>query len=99
MIYSCHNLSPVMKRRSRYRPQAEDTSVETDILEFALLRQPSDGELLQIFFGAGYRIYYGIAGTKVVLLLTGGSKKGQSKDIKAAQRFWVAYQNEQEGGS
>ena len=54
---------------------------------------------LRFFFGPGYRIYYGLDRTKIVLLLTGGSKKRQSRDIKAAQRFWAAYQSEQERGS
>ena len=31
---------------------------------------------LRLFVGPGYRAYYGIAGKHVVLLLTGGSKKG-----------------------
>jgi putative component of toxin-antitoxin plasmid stabilization module len=33
-----------------------------------------------------------------VLLLVGGEKKGQNKDIKAAQRLWAMYQNEQREG-
>jgi putative addiction module killer protein len=53
---------------------------------------------LRFFFGPGYRIYYGIIATKVVLLLAGGSKKRQNRDIRTAQRFLAAYQNEQEGG-
>ena len=50
---------------------------------------------LRFFFGPGYRIYYGIVGKRIVLLLTGESKKRQSRDVKAAQRFWAAYQSEQ----
>ncbi|MDJ0600543.1 MAG: type II toxin-antitoxin system RelE/ParE family toxin [Crocosphaera sp.] len=52
---------------------------------------------LRLFFGSGYRIYYGIIGKKIILLLTGGSKKNQNKDIKTAKKFWKAYQNEQGG--
>jgi putative addiction module killer protein len=52
---------------------------------------------LRFFFGPGYRIYYGIAGNQIVLLLTGGSKKRQSRDVKAAQKFWAVYQSEQGG--
>ena len=37
--------------------------------------------------GAGYRIYFGIAGKRIVLLLLGGAKKNQSKDIRASQYF------------
>ncbi|ELR99859.1 type II toxin-antitoxin system RelE/ParE family toxin [Gloeocapsa sp. PCC 73106] len=49
---------------------------------------------LRFFFGSGYRIYYGIAGRRVVLLLTGGDKSSQNRDIRIAQRFWYDYQKE-----
>ncbi|EAZ90138.1 type II toxin-antitoxin system RelE/ParE family toxin [Crocosphaera chwakensis] len=52
---------------------------------------------LRLFFGSGYRIYYGIIGKKIILLLTGGGKKTQNKDIKKAKKFWNAYQKEQGG--
>ena len=53
---------------------------------------------LRLHFGGGYRIYYGLAGKKVILLLTGGMKKNQTKDIKTARRYWKAYQEEQKRG-
>lgn len=34
---------------------------------------------LRLFFGSGYRIYYGIIGKRIVLLLTGGAKKTKIK--------------------
>ena len=49
---------------------------------------------LRFTFGPGYRVYYGMTGERIVLLLIGGSKKGQSRDIKAAQKFWKAFQSE-----
>jgi putative addiction module killer protein len=51
---------------------------------------------LRFTFGPGFRVYYGIVGSRVVLLLIGGSKKGQNRDIKAAQKFWKAFQREQQ---
>lgn len=39
---------------------------------------------LRFFFGPGYRIYYTIKGNTVVILLTGGNKTTQTKDIKKA---------------
>jgi putative addiction module killer protein len=42
-------------------------------------------------FGPGYRIYYGIYEGKLILLLCGGDKSSQSKDITAAHAFWRAY--------
>jgi putative addiction module killer protein len=52
---------------------------------------------LRFSFGPGYRVYYGLAGRRMVLLLVGGSKKTQGQDIKAAQRFWSDYQQERSG--
>ena len=52
---------------------------------------------LRFFFGPGYRVYYGLAGNQVVLLLTGGAKKKQTKDIKTAQKLWQDYKREQSG--
>lgn len=47
---------------------------------------------LRVDYGPGYRIYYGKDGMNVVILLCGGSKKNQSKDIKLAQQYWAEYQ-------
>lgn len=49
---------------------------------------------LRLFFGPGYRVYYGLAGKQVVLLLAGGTKKKQDRDIRAAQQFWDEYRDE-----
>ncbi len=38
----------------------------------------------KIDFGPGYRIYFGRDGETLVILLGGGTKKRQNKDIKAA---------------
>ncbi len=40
---------------------------------------------LRFFFGGGLRIYYTIQNRKVVLLLIGGDKSSQSKDIEKAK--------------
>jgi len=42
---------------------------------------------LRFFFGAGIRIYYSIRGNQIVLLLNGGDKSSQSKDIKKANQI------------
>ncbi len=47
---------------------------------------------LRVDYGPGYRIYFGRDGNKTVILLFGGSKKTQSKDIKLAQQYWSEYQ-------
>lgn len=40
---------------------------------------------LRFVFGGGLRIYYTMRAEKIVLLLSGGDKSTQSKDIKKAQ--------------
>ena len=39
---------------------------------------------LKIDFGPGYRVYYSQRGTRLLLLLVGGDKSSQSKDIQLA---------------
>ncbi len=48
-------------------------------------------EELRIDFGPGYRVYYGREGKSVVLLLCGGSKRTQTRDIVRAQQYWKEY--------
>jgi len=45
----------------------------------------------RIDFGPGYRIYFGKGGPTFVILLGGGTKKRQSRDIKAAADAWTDY--------
>ena len=42
---------------------------------------------LRIDYGPGYRVYYIMQGQKIIILLAGGDKRTQSKDIKTAQRL------------
>ena len=46
---------------------------------------------LVIDYGAGYRVYYSIVGHKVVLLLCGGDKRTQQKDIDRAIEYLKSY--------
>ncbi len=39
---------------------------------------------LRYNFGSGYRIYYTLENNTIILLINGGDKKSQSKDIKKA---------------
>jgi putative addiction module killer protein len=50
-------------------------------------------EELRLHFGPGYRIYFGREGLCVVILLIGGSKKSQGKDIVQAKKLWKEYRN------
>lgn len=48
---------------------------------------------LRLFFGSGYRVYFGEKDNHIVVLLCGGDKGSQSKDIEQAKAFWKEYLN------
>jgi len=49
---------------------------------------------LRLFFGPGHRVYFGERGGKMILLLSGGDKSTQKKDIKIAIQYWKIYQED-----
>ncbi len=52
----------------------------------------SDGvQELRIDYGPGYRVYFGQVGSAIELLLCGGDKSTQAKDIEQAKRYWSEY--------
>jgi putative addiction module killer protein len=48
---------------------------------------------LRIDHGPGYRVYFGTVDDQVVLLLCGGDKRTQSRDIERAKQYWQEVQN------
>ncbi len=48
---------------------------------------------LRVDYGAGYRIYFAQEEDKIILLLCGGDKSTQKKDILKAKEYWNDYQN------
>ena len=46
---------------------------------------------LRMFFGSGYRVYFGENGDDIVILLCGGDKSSQDKDIQQAKIYWQEY--------
>lgn len=59
---------------------------------FGDFEQVGDGvNELRMFFGSGYRVYFGEHGTDIVVLLCGGDKGSQSKDIQQAKAYWKEY--------
>jgi len=59
---------------------------------FSTTKGIGDGILeCRIDFGPGYRIYFGRDGDALVILLTGGTKKRQQKDIETAKKLWKEY--------
>ncbi|MDY7014186.1 MAG: type II toxin-antitoxin system RelE/ParE family toxin [Cyanobacteriota bacterium] len=48
---------------------------------------------LRINYGPGYRIYFGQDEDVIILLLWGGKKSTQAKDIRKAQDYWKDYRS------
>ena len=50
---------------------------------------------LRIHVGAGYRVYCGRHGQRWVILLCGGGKSSQTKDIDTAKNLWAEWKRRQ----
>lgn len=50
---------------------------------------------LRLDFGPGYRVYFGREGDTLVILLGGGDKDSQSRDIQSAKELWLQYTEQQ----
>ena len=46
---------------------------------------------LRMFFWPGYRVYFGEDAENIVVLLCGGDKSSQKRDIKMAKAYWQEY--------
>jgi len=46
---------------------------------------------LRLFFGSGYRVYFGEDAHNIIIILCGGDKGSQKKNIKFAKLCWKAY--------
>ena len=52
---------------------------------------------LRIHVGPGYRVYYGREGEAVVILLCGGDKQSQTRDIERAAAYWRDHRSRDHG--
>lgn len=43
---------------------------------------------LKFDFGPGYRVYFGLETETFMILLLGGSKRGQQRDINKSKEYW-----------
>ena len=47
---------------------------------------------LRVDVGAGFRVYYAVAGSEIIMLLCGGDKRTQEADIDRACEYWQDWQ-------
>jgi putative addiction module killer protein len=48
-------------------------------------------------FGPGYRLYFGRDGEGLIILLAGGTKSRQQRDIESARQYWEDYKRRKRG--
>ena len=59
---------------------------------FSNVKSLGDGVFeFKVDFGPGYRIYFGQDGDELIILVGGGTKKLQDRDIKIAKQYWSEY--------
>ena len=52
----------------------------------------------RIDFGPGYRVYFGRDGEALIVLLGGGTKTRQQRDIDSARKLWAEYRRRKDQG-
>ncbi|MBI1928533.1 type II toxin-antitoxin system RelE/ParE family toxin [Candidatus Poribacteria bacterium] len=88
-------LKSIKDQKARNRIQARLDRLEAG--HFGDCQPVSDGVFeLRLHFGPGYRIYFGEVDNVIILLLCGGDKSSQARDIKRALKYWQEYQESQQ---
>jgi putative addiction module killer protein len=65
---------------------------------FSNVKSVGEGVLeYRIDFEPGYRVYFGRDGEALMILLTGGTKQRQQRDIDAARAYWRDYKQSKRG--
>ncbi|WP_301538554.1 type II toxin-antitoxin system RelE/ParE family toxin [Bifidobacterium panos] len=80
---------PPIARHQRQSPNQRKTQTVRDSGQPTVDLHPVGGGVseLRFHFGSGYRVYFAQKGDTLMLLLAGGDKSGQSRDVKRAQRM------------
>ena len=90
-------LAGLKDRHARARIEVRLERLESG--NFGSIRRLAGGIAeLKIHYGPGYRVYFGEDGSIVVILLSGGTKKLQTRDVKRAVRYWKDYLKRKESG-
>ena len=77
-------------RKARVRIKARLDRVELG--NFGDCKPEGEGVLaLRVNYGPGYRVYFGQDGSEAVILLCGGDKSTQDRDIYQAKKYWADY--------
>lgn len=87
-------LKSLQDRRTRKRIQARIDRIESGNLGDH--KSLGDGVFeFRLQFGPGYRIYFGEVNNTIILLLCGGDKSSQDRDIERAKIYWQEYKESQ----
>ena len=84
--------------RDRLKDKVAKASITRRVLrielgDFGDYRRVGDGvSELRIDVGPGYRVYFGTVGRTIVVLLLGGDKGSQARDITRAKEYWNDFQ-------
>ena len=88
-------LKSLRDQRTRKRIQNRIARIESGNL--GDYKSVGDGVFeLRLQFGPGYRVYFGEVDNTIILLLCGGDKSSQDRDIERAKVYWQEYKESQE---
>ena len=87
-------LKSLRDQRTRKRIQNQIARIESGNLGDH--KSVGDGVFeLRLDFGPGYRIYFREVDNTIILLLCGGDKSSQDRDIERAKAYWQEYKESQ----
>lgn len=79
-------LKKIKDKKTKSRIQ--NRLMRLEIGQYGDFKNLSDGvSELRFHFGSGYRVYYGEFEGEIVILLLGGDKGSQEKDIRSGQKI------------